>query len=311
MRTLLIAAAIAAQSAQAVPPVESRQSLNTVVEEVFSATVTSVLNGDTVIVKSPAEQATVRLAGVDAPELSQPGGSEAQAFLSRLVLGKDVTVRLKSVAERFARIEIGGADVSAAMIRGGMAWHCARYTDDRDLTNAETDARAAKRGLWSRPAPTPPWLHRGVSACWEDKKRERASAPATDFSGSWIAVSPPEHAGREVTIRQDAVSVTIEPPPARGGPPMVYRLGGTTSRALITTFGPVDIVARTRWNGAALVVEERQWTVRGEEPSNVRQVLWIDDRGLLNIETASPQPLGESDAIRLVLKKQSTPPPPK
>lgn len=305
MRSLLIVVAIAAQSAQAVPPSESRQSISTVVEEVFSATVTAVPDGDTVTVSAPSEQTTLRIAGIDAPEMSQPGGPEAQAFLSSLVLGKGVTVRLKSVAERFARIEIGGTDVSAAMIRRGMAWHCARYTDDRELADAETDARASKRGLWSRPAPTPPWLHRGASACWEDKTRERASAAATDFSGSWTAVSPPEHAGREVTIRQDAVSLTIEHPSAHPGPPMVYRLGGTTSRALITAFGPVDIVARTRWNGAALIVEERQWTVRGEEPSNVRQVLWIDDRGLLNIETASPQPLGESDATRMVLKRQT------
>ena len=305
MRLLLIGAAIAAQSAQAVPPPESRQSINTVVEEVFSATVRSVPDGDTLIVNAPAEQTTVRLAGVDAPEMSQPGGPEAQAFLSSLVLGKAVTVRLKSVAERFARIEIGGTDVSAAMIRGGMAWRCARYTDDRDLTDAETDARASKRGLWSRPAPTPPWLHRGVGACWEDKKRERASAGATDFSGSWTALSPPEHAGRKLTIRQDAVNLTIERPSAHGAQATVYRLGGTTSLALITPDGPVDIVARTRWNGAALIVEERKWMVRGEEPSNVRQVLWIDDRGLLNLEIASPQPLGESDATRLVLSRDT------
>ena len=305
MRSLLIVIAIVAPSAQTVPPREPRQSINTVVEEVFSATVTAVPDGDTVTISAPSEQKTVRLVGIDAPEMTQPGGPEAREFLSGLVLGKRVTVRLKSVAERLARIEVGGTDVSAAMIRGGMAWYCARYADDPELTNGETDARAAKRGLWSRPAPTPPWAHRGARACWEGRTGERASADTPDFTGSWTAVSPPEHAGREVTIRQDAESITIQQPSAHGGTPVVYRLGKATSRALSTTFGPVDIVARTRWNGRSLIVEERQWTVRGEEPTNVRQVLWIDDGGLLNIETASPQPFGESDATRMVLKKQA------
>lgn len=141
-----------------------------VAEEVFQATVTAVEDGDSLVVGSQTGSTTIHLAGVDAPEMSQPGGPEAKAFLNDLVLHKTVTVRLQSAAERLARLEVNGSDVSAALVRGGMAWHCRRYTDDRELTTAEADARATKRGLWAGSRPTPPWQHRGVDACWQQKK---------------------------------------------------------------------------------------------------------------------------------------------
>lgn len=304
---------VIAQSGQAPPPnVAGRvaQEPVLVAEEVYQATVTAVEDGDSVLVKTPTEQITVHLAGADAPEMSQPGGPEAKTFLSELLLGKIVTVRLKSVTERLARIEVGGSDVSATLVRRGMAWHCPRYTDDRELTSAEADARTSKRGLWSAARPTPPWLHRGAGACWQQKKEDRTSKPdRPDFSGAWIAVSPPGEAGRKLTIRQDGVSLTMEHPPGTGVQRVVYKLNGTTSRALATQQGPVDIVAKTRWNGRSLVVDERRWTVHGEEATNVRQILWLDDRGLLNLEVSSPRPIGESDATRLVLQRVTRPAP--
>ena len=145
-----------------------------VAEEVFQATVTAVEDGDTLAVKTAnAESVVVQIASVDAPELSQPGGPEAKAFLTKLVLGKIVTVRLQSTVDRSARVEIAGTDISAALIRNGMAWHCPRYADDRELTIAESDARTSKRGLWSTPRPTPPWLYRRAGACWQEKSEGR------------------------------------------------------------------------------------------------------------------------------------------
>jgi endonuclease YncB( thermonuclease family) len=275
-----------------------------VAEEVFKGTVTAVEDGDSLFVKTASERTAVHLAGVDAPEMSQPGGPEAKKFLSDLVLGKTVTVRLQSVQERSARIEADGSDVSAVLIRRGMAWHCPRFSNDRDLTVAEAEARASKRGLWSVERPTPPWLHRGAGACWRQQKEDRTSRPdRRDFSGSWIALSPSLESGRKVIITQDAVSVTIEHLSDLGIPPLAYKLNGPTSRAFTTPDGPVDVVAKARWSGDALIVEERRWIVRGQEPTSLRQTLWLDDRGLLNLEVASPRPMGEHDATWLVLRR--------
>jgi micrococcal nuclease len=299
-------AAFTAQSSAGDGRAGVRQDSVLVAEEVFGGTVTRVEDGDSVFVKTPTEHAVVHLAGVDAPELSQAGGPEAKKFLSDLVLGKSVTVRLQSVLERSARIEAAGSDVSAVLIRRGMAWHCPRYTDDRELTAAEAEARASKRGLWSVERPTPPWLHRGAGACWQQKKEDRISGlDRRDFSGSWTALSPARESGRRVVITQDAVSVTIEHLSDFGIPPLAYKLDGPTSRAFSTPDGPIDTVAKARWSGDALVVEERRWLVRGQEPTNLRQTLWLDDRGFLNLEVASPRPMGEHDATRLVLRRDA------
>jgi endonuclease YncB( thermonuclease family) len=189
MSPLVVALALLMQSG-AVAPNIGRQGPLLVAEEVFTGTVLSVEDGDTVVVKVPSDQVTVHLAGLDAPEQAQPGGPQARAFLTALIAGRTVTVRLTNVAEHLAKIEVGGKDVTEIMIRAGMGWHCPRYAEDRDLTVAEADARGAKRGLWSVSQPTPPWLFRGTGACWQPAKPRVSSQHRADFSGTWTAVSP-------------------------------------------------------------------------------------------------------------------------
>jgi micrococcal nuclease len=150
------------------------QDLLTVTEEVFNATVVAVEDGDSVTVDESGERRRLHLDGVDAPELAQRFGPEAKAFLDRLVNSKLVTVRLRSRSPRgeesIARLEVNGSDVSAALIRNGMARYCGQHADDRELQRAENDAQAAKRGLWSTVASTPPWQYRGVANCWQEKQ---------------------------------------------------------------------------------------------------------------------------------------------
>jgi micrococcal nuclease len=307
MLSLWIIVVLFAQAGAPLPN-PSRQGPLLVAEEVFSATVMSVEDGDSIVVMTGGERMSLDLAGVDAPEMSQASGPQAKEFLSGLTLGKTVTVRLTSAPDRLARLSVKGTDVSEALIRAGMGWHCPRFADDRDLINAEADARSARRGLWSVAQPMPPWLFRGAGACGQQAAKPKVSSQTRpDFSGTWTAVSPSDRAGQKLRITQDAVSVTLErisePNPAA----VVYKLNGATSRALITPHGPVDIVAKVRWDGSALVVEERRWTVAGEEATNLRQVLWVDDRGLLNFEVSSPQPIGERDVTTLVMRRDAPP----
>ena len=273
-----------------------------VAEEVFTAQVVSVEDGDTIVVKGAAEQTTVHLANVDAPELSQPAGPAAREFLRRLVRGGTVTVRLINVLERLARIEVSGSDVALALVGAGMAWHCPRYTEDRALIAAEAEARREKRGLWRAARPTPPWLHRGAGMCWEQGK----AASPQDFSGVWTAVSPSERAGAQLVIRQDVSTLTLERPGGTDGQAVTYKLEGAVSRLQRNDEGRlIDALARTWWTGRALVIEERSWPVHGQESVQSRQVLWIDDRGLLNVEESSPQPIGRSNARTVVLRRDA------
>jgi endonuclease YncB( thermonuclease family) len=267
-----------------------------VAEEVLQAKVVSVEDGDTLVIRSLAagESMTIHIAGVDAPEMSQPGGPEAKGYLSDLVFGKTVTVRLKGTIEPLARVEIAGSDVSLQLIRSGMAWHCPRFAKEDTLAAAEADARHSKRGLWSRAQPTPPWIHRGVGVCWQQQNPPaKSQSTRPDFSGRWTAISPSDRAGDELTIVQDAGTLTIRQP---SGESLTYKLEGTTSRAFTTEHGPADTVAKSHWNDGVWIVEERQWLVRGQEPRNVRRRIWVDDGGFLNLEVSSPRPIGEYDS---------------
>jgi len=309
MQPVLAITIIALQVSQAAQPaVRLRlQDPVLVAEEVFKGTVTSVEDGDSVVVSTPTERVTLQIEGVDAPELSQPGGPEARAALAALTLGKAVTVRLKNASERIARIEVAGSDTSLALIRRGMAWHCPRHAEDRDLTAAEADARRAGRGLWAAARPTPPWVYRRAAECWQEGAGAHGRG-RPNFSGVWVAVSPPDRAGQTVVIRQDADTVTLEHAWRGDVRSSTYRLAGTTSRALRSQDGPVDVVAKTRWEGGALVIDERTWAVQGEESTHSRQVLWLDERGLLNLELSTPRPIGQTDVTRLVLRRGAPPP---
>ena len=55
---------------------------------------------------------------------------------------------------------VGGQNINAAMVDRGMAWAYRQYLADRSLIRLEQQARAARRGLWSDPAPVAPWRFR-------------------------------------------------------------------------------------------------------------------------------------------------------
>ena len=63
----------------------------------FAGRVLEVTDGDTVIVARGRGQVAVRLFGIDAPEGTQPYGTESTAALSRLVMGKVIDVDMKDV----------------------------------------------------------------------------------------------------------------------------------------------------------------------------------------------------------------------
>ncbi|MBU7045436.1 MAG: thermonuclease family protein, partial [Theionarchaea archaeon] len=65
----------------------STEETNTWAEDSFICTV--VIDGDTFRLETGE---TVRLIGIDAPELSQPGGKESREYLTHLILNKGVTL---------------------------------------------------------------------------------------------------------------------------------------------------------------------------------------------------------------------------
>ncbi len=137
--------------------------------ETFSARCVGVHDGDTITVLRDRREVKIRLEGIDSPELGQDFGTRAKQFTSQLVFGKTVTVALKYFDRHHravARVKVKGQDVSTALVAAGLAWDYKRYSSDPVLAQAQELAKAAKKGLWSRRNPTPPWA-------WRQQKRRR------------------------------------------------------------------------------------------------------------------------------------------
>jgi endonuclease YncB( thermonuclease family) len=111
----------------------------------------------------------VRLRGIDAPERAQPYANVSRRNLSRLARGRPVTVSYDGV-DKYGRLLAWvyvdeGVSVNLLQVQAGLAWHYAfpgrPWTADDDLlARAEHEARVARRGLWARPRPLPPWQYR-------------------------------------------------------------------------------------------------------------------------------------------------------
>ena len=113
---------------------------------------TAVIDGDTFKLETGE---TVRLIGIDAPELSQPGGEKSHEYLAHLVLNKGITLEKghedRDKYNRLLRfVYIGNTCINEEMIKQGYAE--ARYLPDsirEHYIQLEIEAEIAKAGLWS------------------------------------------------------------------------------------------------------------------------------------------------------------------
>lgn len=127
--------------------------------------VVGVQDGDTVsCLDDLNQQRKVGLADIDAPELGQDYGKQAREALAGMVFGRTVevsNVALDASGTPTARLFAGGVDVSRQMVATGNAWQ-AQASQDQSLATEQSQAQAAKLGLWASPSPTPPWTFRGA-----------------------------------------------------------------------------------------------------------------------------------------------------
>ena len=110
-----------------------------------------VIDGDTIIAESNAGQIIrVDLFGIDAPEIAQPFGDEAKAFLEELALGRVITVSTTNPKAKqvTASVQVEGTDLSEALVRSGLAWLPDDGSSSEAIAIALFTARAEGTGLW-------------------------------------------------------------------------------------------------------------------------------------------------------------------
>lgn len=142
-------------------------------------TVAEVFDGDSFNLKARnGELVRVRIAGIDAPEKTQPYSNKSKESLTEILQSGDINLQPVKidVYERWvANVNVGRQDVGLMQIERGYAWFFVRYKQDltedqrQRYSGAERAARDQRRGLWAgidaaarNPALTPeaPWKFR-------------------------------------------------------------------------------------------------------------------------------------------------------
>jgi len=93
----------------------------------WTGIVTHVVDGDTVRIRTAAgkKPASIRISGIDAPEICQMGGVQARDALRRRVLGKQVVLQGKvrdNYGRLVARIFLNNQDQGQWLVAQGLAW---------------------------------------------------------------------------------------------------------------------------------------------------------------------------------------------
>jgi len=123
-----------------------------------------VHDGDSLtLVGADGLEISVRLRGIDAPELGQAYGYEAKQALQSLLNSGTVGLSEpeKGKYGRYvADVYLGDTWVNQAMVAEGHAWCDQVNSSKRTLFSAEQKAKAQGSGLWASPTPVPPWIWR-------------------------------------------------------------------------------------------------------------------------------------------------------
>lgn len=134
------------------------------VGNVIEGKVIKVDDGDTFeLLIDNNETIKIRMEGIDAPEGGMSYYRVAKNFLIDQISGETVKVEItgKDQYNRFVGLTyLNGKEMSAEMLREGMAWHFKKYNSNHQFAELEQRAKENRIGLWEEKNPVPPWIHR-------------------------------------------------------------------------------------------------------------------------------------------------------
>jgi len=161
IRVLALAVVIAAFPATCTLSRAATQDVTGVVSTVF--------DGDTIVVDLSGREVTIRLIGVDTPETGRPDtpvqfyGPEASDFTRRTLLGKQVRLEFEApgrpggATDKYGRslayvITADGTNINLELVRLGYGRVYAKYPFryQRAFEKAERAARKAGLGMWDK-----------------------------------------------------------------------------------------------------------------------------------------------------------------
>jgi endonuclease YncB( thermonuclease family) len=120
-----------------------------------------ITDGDTfTLLVDGHEQVRIRIDGIDAPEKGQAFGNRAKEYLSGMIWGEELTVRVMKTDKNGRSIgkvsTPSVVDVGLEMIKAGYAWQYRDYNKEKPYEDAEILARRNRNGLWQDKNPIRP-----------------------------------------------------------------------------------------------------------------------------------------------------------
>ena len=148
--------------------------------------VLSIGDGDTIRITTPTgmNKTTVRLACIDAPEISQaPYGNDARrALQSELAIGAEVSLRTKAT-DRYGRtvaeVLKGTTNINQLLVQSGAAfvyWQYIEGCDRETYSRLENEARLKSLGVWAVPG--------GIQRPWDYRRGRKSSKAGANSSGA-------------------------------------------------------------------------------------------------------------------------------
>lgn len=130
----------------------------------ISGKVVTVIDGNTLeVTGDDNETIKVSLIGIDCPELGQEYGDKAKKFLERMILEKEVTVKLQGKDRwgNYLAVVMFKDDIDprVELLKEGLAW-TAEKNPLPEFEAYKEKAREKSKGLWKQENPTAPWIYR-------------------------------------------------------------------------------------------------------------------------------------------------------
>lgn len=134
--------------------------------------VVAIADGDTLTILTAGVTIKIRLLDIDAPESQQPFGTKSRQSLAELCFQRTAVIHEQG-RDRYGRtlghVNCAGVNANAEQVRRGMAWVFERYAPrNSPLYDLQKRAQAEHLGVWSDPAPIPPWE-------WRRQRRKHTS----------------------------------------------------------------------------------------------------------------------------------------
>lgn len=125
--------------------------------------VVSIHDGDTFTFQNDSCKITVRLAYIDAPELTQSFGKESRDYLIKKILNKKVVIVISN-KDKYGRyvseIFYYKKSINENMVSNGWAWVYVDFCKIQHYYTTQDLAKKHKKGLWIDSNAVAPWVYR-------------------------------------------------------------------------------------------------------------------------------------------------------